>query len=267
MKNPKNLTIVVEYDASETRLIFSKALKESKNTSAEREHIYYKTYIKHLFGGEYPLGIATILEKLEDMRETVQYRLENTEQSEVRLVGRLLDSNNYMSKNNSRPGVSVKLFRSFYTSDNAIIKVYVYDPKCASVAYSVESNFMNEALFQLYANRLHGKIDFISPHLYSWGQVRSYKYPGDNYEYKCLFLIMEEIPHLTLSRAMYTAENMRHIYARVEQIHYDLVKLGVHHNDLHGGNIVVKSPLPEIVLLDFGEASFGPRKPLFSNIR
>jgi predicted unusual protein kinase regulating ubiquinone biosynthesis (AarF/ABC1/UbiB family) len=71
---------------------------------------------------------------------------------------------------------------------------------------------------------------------------------------------------------------MRQIYERVEQIDTELSSHLLHHNDLHGGNIMVldrsvgdkspktvgdKSPYPEIVILDFGEASLGPTKPLF----
>ena len=79
---------------------------------------------------------------------------------------------------------------------------------------------------------------------------------------------MEYIPFVTLKEAVYSTENMTKMYERLNLINADLQGNLLHHNDLHGGNIMVnmKSPLPEIVILDFGEASYGPRKPLFSHL-
>ena len=87
---------------------------------------------------------------------------------------------------------------------------------------------------------------------------------------------MEYIPFVTLKEAVYSTEHMRNIYERVEQIDTELSSHLLHHNDLHSRNIMVslsgdksplptgdKSPYPEIVILDFGEASLGPTKPLF----
>jgi serine/threonine protein kinase len=123
-------------------------------------------------------------------------------------------------------------------------------------------NFQNEALFQLYANQLN--IDFISPELYSWGIVDKYCFPDDLYRYKCLYLIMEYIPHITLKEASFTPDHIKQIYERVANIDNDMKASLLHHNDLHSGNIMVTdtSPLPEIVILDFGEASYGPRKSI-----
>jgi predicted unusual protein kinase regulating ubiquinone biosynthesis (AarF/ABC1/UbiB family) len=61
---------------------------------------------------------------------------------------------------------------------------------------------------------------------------------------------------------------MKKIYEKVQTINENLQAEGLHHNDLHSGNIMIrpsgdKSPLPEIVIVDFGEASLGPKKPLY----
>jgi len=106
---------------------------------------------------------------------------------------------------------------------------------------------------------------------------------------------MEYIPGLTIKESTYTKETMRNMYDRVKEADREMIAAGIHHNDLHGGNVIVvdrpplpsfsgcneksplpsfsgcndrpplpeKSPLPEIIILDFGEASLGPRKPLF----
>ena len=153
-----------------------------------------------------------------------------------------------------------------------MVKTYVYDGECPSLDDRIMTTFKDEVLFQYYANRL--KTSFISPEVYSWGQIRRYQFIGDKYFYKCLYLIMENIPGVTLANATYTGETMKCMYERVKKADVDMIAAGIHHNDLHGGNVILretsddmcneKSPLPEIVILDFGEASFGPRKPLFT---
>ena len=160
----------------------------------------------------------------------------------------------------------MKLFRTCYKDREVMVKVYLYDPMCESLRESIETNFENEVLFQIYANRLQDKLEFISPELYSWGQIRRHMFTCDGYKYKCLFLIMEYIPYLTLKEATYSTQNMRNIYERVKKINEDLSGHLFHHNDLHGGNIAVRnpeSPLPDIILMDYGEASIGPKSPFF----
>jgi predicted unusual protein kinase regulating ubiquinone biosynthesis (AarF/ABC1/UbiB family) len=105
---------------------------------------------------------------------------------------------------------------------------------------------------------------------------------------------MEYIPGLTIKESTYNTTTMKDIYERVQAADKAMIAAGIHHNDLHGGNVMIverpkmcrevlvidgihineksllpdserceKSPLPEIVILDFGEASFGPRRPMY----
>jgi serine/threonine protein kinase len=144
-----------------------------------------------------------------------------------------------------------------------MVKVYLYDPMCESLRTSVEANFQNEVLFQIYANRLHGKLDFISPELYSWGQVMRHMLKRDGYKYKCLYLIMEYIPFITL-KDVSQISNVTEIYERVDILDKELKIRLLHHNDLHSSNILLscRSPLPDLCILDFGESSCGPRKTI-----
>ena len=67
-----------------------------------------------------------------------------------------------------------------------------------------------------------------------------------------------------MKEATYNTATMKTMYERVQQANAAMISAGIHHNDLHGGNVmVVASPHPEVVIIDFGEASFGPKKPLF----
>jgi hypothetical protein len=229
-----------------------------------------------------------IVASLKPLRRQVEERMNKPYSQEVLLVDRLIRENKYVSKNTKRPGLIVKMFHTDYYGQDVFVKVYLYDPYCQSYRSSFTENFKNEVIFQSYARQLNDTIDFISPEVYSWGRIKRYKFDDDEYEFECLFMFMEYLPFVTLKEAIYTTEHMRHIYERVEQIDTELSSHLLHHNDLHGGNIMVsdrsngnkspktvgnkspsaignKSPYPEIVIFDFGEASLGPTKPIFKS--
>lgn len=265
VKNPKGLSVDVVFDDDDIDLRFKASVARSRKVYDLKKCDYYKIYMNKFYGNsEFSMDHA--LDIIDRLKERVEERLSNTSTAESLFVSDLLKENKYSSKSTRRPGVTVKMFHTFYNDRQVMVKVYVYDPMCESLRISVESNFENEVLFQNYANRLQGKIDFISPELYSWGQIRRHMFTRDGYKYKCLFLMMEYIHGVTLKEATYSTQNMRNIYERVQKINEDLSGQLLHHNDLHGGNIVVRntdSPLPDIILLDYGEASMGPRSPFF----
>lgn len=264
-KNPKGLTIEVDMDIIEVHKTFKRALNKCLKEYEKNKYDYYKIYIRHL----YPTtkNVETIFENLLKLRERVKFHFTNTSFCENFMVRNLLLENRYISKNVRRPGVTAKMFRTQMTGRDVLVKTYLYDPKCKSVHYSVFTNFKDEVLFQLYANEVQSRLNFISPEIYSWGKL-NIVFELEGHEYNCLYIIMEYIPFLTLKEAVYSTENMTKMYERINRINTDLQGNLLHHNDLHNGNIMVnmKSPLPEIVILDFGEASYGPRKPLFSQL-
>jgi hypothetical protein len=265
IKNPKGLTVDVGFHEDDITQRFKASVDRSRKVCNSKKWDYYKIYLRNLYGNsEFTMDRA--LDIIDRIKGRVEERLSNTSTAESLFVADLLKENNYSSKSTRRPGVTVKLFHTFYNDRQVMVKVYVYDPMCESLRTSVESNFENEVLFQIYANRLQDKLDFISPELYSWGQIRRHMFTRDGYKYKCVFLIMEYIHGLTLKEATYSTQNMRNIYEKVRKINEDLSGHLLHHNDFHGGNIMVRnpdSPLPDIILLDYGEASMGPRSPFF----
>lgn len=262
----RDLTVQVDISKLEVSRIFTAAIKSVEAEYSNRQFDYYKIYLKHLLGETSDsIDISAILQKLENLKKTVDFRIDCTEFSDDCFVTNLLMRNEYISKSIKRSGVTVKLFHTYHEDRDVMVKTYVYDGECASLDDRMMACFKDEVLFQYYAANNLSKRDFISPDLYSWGSIRKYKFIGDKYLYKCLFLIMEYIPGLTLNQATYTTETMKTMYERVKIIDKKMISIGIHHNDLHGRNVIIpqKSPLPEVVILDFGEASFGPRKPLF----
>jgi tRNA A-37 threonylcarbamoyl transferase component Bud32 len=108
---------------------------------------------------------------------------------------------------------------------------------------------------------LNKTLDFISPELYAWGEIRGYKPYDDSPRFKVMYLIIEYIPFVKL-KDISQISNITEIYERIDLLDKELKALLLHHNDLHSSNILVscRSPLPDLCILDFGEASRGPRK-------
>lgn len=281
VKNPKGLSVRVDIPHEEVSQLYKKAILIVTNEGANKRFDYYKAYLRQLIPNDED-RYDKIIASLKPLRCQVADRMAKPYTNEVLLVDRLIRENKYVSKNTNRPGLIVKMFHTDYYGQDVFVKVYLYDPYCQSYRSSFTENFKNEVIFQSYAKQLNETVDFISPEVYSWGRIRNYVLDNTDYEFECLFMIMEYIPFVTLKEAVYTTEHMRHIYERVEQIDIELSSHLLHHNDLHSGNIMVsdrspldnsplsavgdKSPYPEIVILDFGEASLGPTKPIFQSL-
>lgn len=265
----RELSVNVDMPFDEIAECYSRACQKAKNEIECRRWDYYQVYLKHLFNRPVSsTALPNILKKLEKLREIVECRISNTLMTDARFVSGLIERNKYISKSTKRPGIIVKLFHTYFEGRDVLVKVYLFDPKCQSMLESIQANFENEATFQLYASQL-SSVDFISPELYSFGQLRRILLKDSRYEYRCYFLIMEYMEGIVLKEATYSTENMRHIYERVAKINESLSGHLLHHNDLHSRNVMVRdipdSPLPEIILVDFGEASLGPTKPLFAS--
>ena len=275
VKNPKGLSVRVDIPHEEVSQLYKKAILIVTNEVANKRFDYYKAYLRKLIPNDED-RYDKIIASLKPLRCQVADRMAKPYTNEVLLVDRLIRENKYVSKNTNRPGLIVKMFHTRCYGQDVFVKVYLYDPYCQSYRSSFTENFKNEVIFQSYAKQLNETVDFISPEVYSWGRIRNYVLDNTDYEFECLFMIMEYIPFVTLKEAVYTTEHMRHIYQRVEQIDIELSSHLLHHNDLHSGNIMVsdrspltvgdKSPYPEIVILDFGEASLGPTKPIFQSL-
>jgi serine/threonine protein kinase len=271
-KNPKQLFVRVDISKKEHEEVLQEMKEYVRKENRPKKNVeYYKRYLKHLFDRDLETSeVEHIVTTLENARNYVKGKMSFPLMSEKNWVRELLKQNQYFSRSISRPGVIVKLFKTNGLVDpekEVIVKVYLYDNHCKSVLYSVEESILNEIVFQKYARTLNRTLDFISPELYSYGEIMNYlPYQGAPF-YKCQFLIMEYIPHITLKNALYNAETMKHIYERVDAIDSNLKMHLLHHNDLHDSNILVNatnptSPYPEICLIDFGEADYGTTKSL-----
>lgn len=274
-KNPKGLRLKINMTPFEVQNNYENAIQSVRRANTRKKWDYYKTYVRHILPDHDDLPYDQIFPKLHSIRGSVQELLDTPKHKEVLFVNRILQENRYVSKQTKRPGLIVKMFHTYYDGRDVFVKTFLYDPECESFRRSIMENFINEVVFQTYADQLRSYIRFISPEVYSCGKIRKFVFEPDGYIYQCLFLIMEYIPFVTLKEAVCSTENMTRIYERVEQIDKELCGQLLHHNDLHAGNILVDdtswsdnklplSPYPEVVLIDFGEASLGPKKPMFT---
>ena len=279
IKNPKGLTVRVDIPYLEVKSRYKEAIRESVRESAKNEYQYYKAYLRQLVPGS-ENNYDKIIAKLKIWKSEIESFMDEPKSKDIYMVKRLIYQNNYVCINTKRYGLTVKMFHTRHFEREVFVKTYLYDPECDFQRCNINEKFKNEIIFQSYAEQLHKYVDFISPKLYSWGRIPKCDFEINGSEMECLYIIMEYIPFVTLKEANYSAEHMRHIYERVEQIDTALSSHLLHHNDLHDENIMVYTPSPvgdtspflavgdtsphtEIVILDFGEASLGPKKPLF----
>lgn len=260
-KRTKQLSVNVNIDDAEVEKCFIKSTRIYRNDMINVQ--YYKSYLKHILGENNTEDLHEIFVKLDFMKEYVDFRISATTPQDKDLVICALKQNNYLSKNTTRPDVVIKLFPVEYNGKMAVIKTYMYDGSSQYIKWGLEQNIKNEILFQNYAKTLNKKFDFISPELYSWGQLYSYKplLGDDSQKFKVMFLIMEYIPFMTLKQVSCTNDNITTIYEKIDLLDHELKTNLLHHNDLHSSNILIStSPLPQICILDFGESAFGTRK-------
>lgn len=267
MKNPKNLTVRIDMLDAEVKECFVNAGRSYSNFAISST-LYYKSYLKNILGSEYETAdIDAIFQQLESINELVNFRMYSLNNEDVHAVRTVLRRNNYFAKNTNRREVSVKLFSTIYKGKQCVIKTYMFDHNCASLKWSLEQKVKNEVLFQTYAKTLNHSLDFISPELYTWGTIYKYKphdipaYSSIDAEYKVMYLIMEYIPYMTLKQSIQNTQYTGDIYDKIENLDVALQCHLLCHNDLHAANILV-SPLPQICIIDFGEASYGPRRTI-----
>ena len=246
----------------ENSFCFKDALTHAEKTNKTLHYDYYKIYLKHMFGS--CKKVQEKVKAIQELREVVSSKIILPSQIDKVFVRKTLNDNAYFYKS-WHPGVIVKLFRTVYNADNVIIKAYIYDQHCDFVTSMIEERFRDEVAFQRYANQLHDKVDFISPKVYSWGKICRYKYPGKNCWFSCLYIIMEDMPHLTVKECNFSKETMKQMYKKVNELNDALTQEMLCHNDLNNGNIMIEPVSGKVILIDYGETRIGPTTPLFSN--
>ena len=256
---PKIRTNICDVEKS---FCFKDALRHAEKANKTLHYDYYKIYLKHLFGS--CKKIKDKVKTIQDLREAVSTKLIFPSQIDKVFVRKTLNDNVYIYKS-WHPGVVVKLFRTVYNADKVIIKAYIYDQHCDYVSNMIEERFRDEVAFQQYANQLNHMIDFISPKVYSWGKICRYKYPGKNCWFSCLYIIMEDMPYLTLKDCNFSKETMKQMYTRVHEVSDSLTQEMLCHNDLNYNNIMIHPESGQVILIDYGETRIGPTTPLFSD--
>jgi len=254
------LSIRTNMCSVEVSFVFKEALRHAEKINKSTKYDYYKIYLKHLFGSCKKMHEK--IKMIKELKESVSLRLLSPQYLDKIFVKKTMNDNMYFYKS-VRPGIVVKLFHTQYNHSDVIIKTYIFDQHCDYVSQTMEENFRDEVTFQLYASKLNIELDFISPQIYSWGKICRYKYPTNNCWFSCLYIIMEYIPHLTLNKCNFSKENMKEMYKKVNNTNDQLMQHMIHHNDLHGNNIMVNPESEKVILLDFGESKLGPTKPLF----
>jgi RIO-like serine/threonine protein kinase len=121
-------------------------------------------------------------------------------------------------------------------------------------------NIMNEIVFQKYAEKIRKKenADFIVPKIYDFGEFDYLDKSQKSMKLKCYYILMEYIEGITLKEALSNKGLMYESALKtVHEIDVVLKTNLLHHNDLHGNNILLARD-NKVAVIDYGEAAYGP---------
>jgi serine/threonine protein kinase len=277
-----NLSVNVETSFEDAEHIQKMELKQIRENYFP-DYEVFRPYLKHLYDTELtPTTLRNIQYSINELyvvvKEHIKVPIKNV--IKVPYLRELLNTCQPFCTHKKEKGLTVKLFKIHKTSEFTttkkplILKIYSFQNKIyeydsdVSFMYAdmFKRNIMNEIVFQKYAEQIRKKenLDFIVPKIYDFGAFDYVDKSKSCLKVKCYFILMEYIEGITLKEAlsnkgpMYEkTEELPDIRQKVNQIDIELKKNLLHHNDLHGNNILL-APDNKIAVIDYGEAAYGP---------
>ena len=243
---------------------------------AHSDFYVMRTYLQHLFGRKISYKqYMSIHAQLQKLRYEIDQIVSNPCNYDREIVAKLLEKNEPYCIHKKDLGLVVKLFKleDYYTK-RVMIKTYIFrqyleeDPGYEELYQEmIIANFMDEVLFQKYAKQIGDRLDFIVPHIYSYGHLSSRYMDSETGERVwCYYMIMEYVEGVVLKDAAFSRASFKDVYCKREEIDALLRQNLLFHNDLHKENTMVVQHADgthKIAVLDFGSAATGPTKCLF----
>ena len=263
-----------EIDKKFSQVVFIEQEKEETDIS------YFQSYLFHLYGCEKTdEEIERSLIKIKNIKNAVQNELLFLDTHIRKIVLETIRNNQFFYERRTKY-MHIKLYRIEYNGQKSIIKCYFYFPDFGFSCNMLESRFINEIVFQNYAEKISQKYNFICPTIYSYGKIVILKsilnsddniYSDDTTRMKCMFIIMEDMEGLSLKFGEFTPETCTNIYELDRDLKCELLS----HNDLYRRNIIPiqqewynilnayenenanrnKNKNKKMIILDYGEAT------------
>lgn len=234
-----------------------------------------RPYLKHLLGHEITYkSYMDIHGQIQKLRYEISKTMLSSDKNDQEIVAKLLKENKPYCVHKKELGLVVKLFDlDKYYPKRVMIKTYTFRP-CREEDPGYEelyqemiiANFLDEILFQKYAKQIGDRLDFIVPHIYSYGRVSCYIDHETGRHMWCYYIMMEYLDGVLLKDAAFSRTSFKDVYCKRESIDASLRENLIFHNDLHTQNIMVvqqSDGTHKYAVLDFGSASTGPTKEMF----
>jgi serine/threonine protein kinase len=236
---------IIEIDINYKNIVKKITEKIEKNTT------YYREYLKHFYNSDISeMEIERILSNIQKIDREIKLKIKKTTVSDKEKVINIIEANIYFYKKKSKD-ILVKLYKTTYVGKPAIIKIYNYYPDFIFSKCLIEDRFINEIIFQKYAETLNVECDFISPKIYSFGIISKIPKDDDLPEIYYAFIIMEYIDGISIQNIDFKPDVCKKIYEIDTRLKTKLLT----HNDMKYRNIIITKN-DDIALLDYGEASY-----------
>jgi hypothetical protein len=268
----KNLSISIpdnleEIDNQYSYIISIEQQKEGKDIS------YFRQYLFNLYNCEKTdEEIERILIKIKNIKNIVENEILFLDTSIRKLVLETIRNNQFFYERRTKD-IHIKLYRIKYNGKKSVLKCYFYFPDFAFSCNMLEKRFINEVVFQNYAETISQKYNFICPTIYSYGKIVILKstidsddniYADNKTKIKCMFILMEDMEGLSLKFGEFTPETCTNIYELDRNLKSELLS----HNDLYKRNIIQieqewynisnayeNKNKNKMIILDYGEAT------------
>lgn len=254
------LTINTNITDEEVKINFSKNLTEAREKN-NNNMIYFQKYIRFLFDTEISENeYVKIFDELLKLKASILFSVKNVTITAQLFIRNIMKHHDPYYVNNTRQYLSTQVFIAEYLGKKCIVKIYIYNNKLPpEYNYIVEHNFENEVLYQTYARTLNEKCGFISPEIYDIGQIKGIYIGGKIHDtMKCRFIIMEYLPFIHFNDAIFNENACAQLIERKNKLDVLLKTKLLHHNDLHGRNILFDWVHDMLAIIDFGESNMGP---------
>jgi len=237
----------------------------------------FRPYLKHLYDVELtPTSLRKIQYTVNELYRKVKLHIKDPIHNVMQtpFMRTILMNNQPFCTHTKERGLVVKLYKihkitEYSTTKKPLIfKVYFFKNKIfdydsdVSFMYTemFKRNIMNEIVFQKYAEKISKKEnqDFIVPKIHDFGEFDYLDKLQSKHKLKCYYILMEYIDGITLKEALSNKGIMyESTLKKVNEIDVALKTNLLHHNDLHGNNILLV-PDNKIAIIDYGEAAYGP---------
>lgn len=267
----QSLRVDVQSTDAQVKKIYDEMFANNKRTA---HYDLFRPYLRHFYDYEITDDeIAQIQAELKNIYYEIRHYLLQKDDDMTALVQATLQRKTPICTHNKDYGVTVKLFKiRDQLNRERMLKTFIFSKSRpedftsmteefhdAMHTNMIKQNFIDEIAFQEYAASVQKRtFDFIVPRIYYYGVCDYYDRMRGNRAYVCYYILMEYVEGISM-RDAFMSRGCENMYIKTAMQNADRAMRTnlLHHNDLHGDNVIVTKD-NRIAIIDFGSAACGP---------